>query len=256
MILQLTRPIVFFDLETTGTHPGLDRIVQIGLVKVRPDGSETEWESLVDPEVPIPPEATAIHGITDEMVRGKPTMRNLAGVIVAGLRDCDVGGYNVPFDVRVLVAELRRVGCPLEAGVLDGAVIDACRIFHKEHPRNLTAAEERYLATPPREDVHSALSDARASLRVLEAQLIAHEHLPRTVQALDELLNWTPEPGFADAQGKLAYRHGHLTINFGKNATKRLDQIDTRDLEWIMRNDFSKVVKRFVEDELRKRRER
>ena len=137
--IQLDRPLAVLDLETTGTDPKLDRIIEISVLRVRPDGGHDHRTGRVNPGVPIPPEATAIHGIGDDDVADSPTFRAIAPGLVRFLDGCDLAGFNIlNFDLRLLVAEFNRVG--LVFPVSGRRVIDACRIFHQREPRDLTAA--------------------------------------------------------------------------------------------------------------------
>lgn len=249
MPLKLTRPLVCFDVETTGTDPKTDRIVQLGLVKTYPDGRVTEWETLVNPRIAIPPEVTAVHGITDEMVRDAPPFPRVAPMIVAGFRDCDIAGYNVTFDLRFLKEELLRCGAPLDAGLLDGYVVDGYRIFKEKEPHDLTTAVAKYLGTD-HQGAHTALADARATLGVIEAQ-IAHYGLPETPQELHAAFFDKVKPGHLDPEGKIAWRNGEACLNFGKYPGMALRKVDHGYLRWIMAGDFSPKVKAIVGDALR-----
>lgn len=249
--MELARPIVWYDTETTGVHPDVDRIIQIGVVKVYPDGKMTEYEMLVNPGIPIPCEATKIHGITDDDVKDAPRFRSqeIYGALFMGMKDCDLGGYNVKFDLRMTVAECKRNNLLTPEW---GQIIDPNRIYHKMMRRNLTAAAKEFL-NEVYLDAHGALPDARMAMRVLEGQLERWPELPRSVP---ELATWidTPEGDTVDPEGKLALRHGQVVINFGNKALgQRLDQCDTSYLKWILRNDFNAVVRKHVSDELNRR---
>lgn len=254
MNLRLTRPIVFVDLETTGTHPQNDRIVQIALIKIYPDGKRNPWQTYVNPEVPIPSEVTAVHGVTDELVQGAPKFRDIADKLAKGMRDCDVGGYNVKFDTRVLIAEFKRCRYPMEAGLLDTFLVDACRIYHHMYPRDLSAAVGEFLCEK-HENAHDAAADIYNTARVLEAQLERWPELPRTPEELHKLLFETVRPGFVDPDGKFIYRNGVVCVNFSKSAGQRLDAVDVGFLDWIMKNDFSRKVKDIVTAEIKRRRD-
>lgn len=174
--MKLIRPLVVFDLETTGVSVYTDRIVQMAFIKVKPDGTTTEWQTLVNPGREIPPGATAVHGITDEMVRDAPRFRDVARKVQGGIAGCDLAGFNAArFDWPMLAAEFRRVGIDTEEPV----IVDAMKVFYRFAPRNLAAAVETYLGRA-HEGAHDALSDARATLEVLRAQMKAHAELPQT----------------------------------------------------------------------------
>ena len=245
-MIPLDSPLCCLDVETTGTSPSVDRVVQIGVIKCYADGRRVEWESLVNPECHIPAEATECHGITDERVKDAPTFRGIAGVLHKSLAGCDVLGYNVGFDLRFLDAEFKRLGMPS----LQPRIVDAMKIFHLYHPRNLAAAVERYLKRKM-DGAHDALIDARYTLEVWEAQMQAHPDLPRTVELLHRQFFETPQPGHVDAEGKFAWRDGVAVINFGKNAGIRLDAVDRGWLNWVTASDFSEDVKQIVRSALR-----
>ncbi len=183
--LRLARPIVFFDLETTGTDPAWDRIVEIAVLRIEPDGRSEVRARRVNPERPIPPEATAVHGIRDEDVREAPTFRQIARSLLAFIGDADLAGYNLRrFDLPLLERELRA--CGLDLGVSRRWVVDVMTIFHKKEPRDLEAAVRFYLRRE-HEGAHGAEADVLAAAEVLDAQLAVYEDLPRTV---DELARW------------------------------------------------------------------
>ncbi len=256
-MLKLKRSLVVFDVETTGTHPQVDRIVQIGIVKVYVEGQTTEWETLINPGMRIPPEATSIHGISDEDIAEAkaPTFKEIAPSIAGGLRDCDVAGYNIRFDMLFLRKEFARVG---GHDVLKNAkIIDAFRIFQQHNPRSLAAAVEHYLKRKMKEGAHNALVDAQETWEVLKAQLEEHSNLPDDVDKLHQIYFESPAEGFLDAEGKIAWRFGEATLNFGKWATISLQNVarDTRGqgyLTWMVREgDFAPDVKRIITEALR-----
>lgn len=256
MTLLLERPLACIDVETTGTSHQIDRIVQFGVVKLYPDGKRTEWETLINPEGPIPPEVAAVHGVTDETIRLEraPTFKAVAPLIEKGLQGCDIAGYNVGFDVRFLVAELRRCGRPPQAGLFDGVTVDAYKIFRRAEPHDLTSAVKRYLKRE-RIGAHSALADAREALDVLVAQLAEHTDLPRTPRELYTFFELTPRGNQAEPSGKIILKHGEPVLNFGNKFNGvPLKNVDTGYLEWILRGEFSSSVKQLVNAELERRK--
>ena len=242
--LRLNRPLVIFDVETTGVHPQVDRVVQIGLIKLYPDGHETEWQSLVNPGMPIPPEATRIHGISDDDVADQPTFNLLAPKIANGFKDCDVGGFNVRFDVIFLKKEFDRVGA--KSVFTDAKIVDAFRIYRQFKPRTLVHAVKEYLGEDL-PDAHDALADAKVTVRVLKAQLVEHK-LPDNVDELYTIFFETPADGFLDPDGKIAWRYGQATINFGKWAATSLDKVDKGYLRWMLDGDFTPEVKHIIRE--------
>jgi len=225
--LLLERPLVCFDLETTGTDFGRDRIVEIGIVRLEPDGSRREWAQRVNPGMSIPPGATAVHGITDADVAGEPPLEQLAPRILELLAGADIAGFNsTGFDLPFLAADLDRVGFPL---LLDGARhVDAMRIFHLKEPRDLSAAVRFYCAREL-EGAHSALADARATLDVLEAQVQRYADLPRDLGGLHAFCR-QGRRDVVDLEGKLAWNAaGEAVFTFGKYRGKSLQQVGVED---------------------------
>src|SRR4051794_27719639 len=211
-LIQLERPLISVDLETTGIYSNFDRICQIGVIKLYPDGRLTEWETLIDPGIPIPPNVSEIHHITNDTVKDSPLFEQIAEKLYAGLNNCDLTGYNAKsFDVKFLVEEFRRCKMTYKPG----RVIDTFNIFKRYSPRNLTAAVDHYLGEELK-DAHSALADARASFRVLRAQLLKHTDLPRSIQGIDDLFK--PNPDYIDPEGKVIFnKDGKAILNFGAN---------------------------------------
>ena len=184
MALTLTKPIVFFDLETTGVDPFNDRIVQIGCIRIETDGSKTEKEWLINPGIPIPAAVSQIHGITDDRVKDSPYL----GDIVQELRDMffsvDLGGYNAKnFDIPLLVQEFFRIGLTLD--IEDIKIVDPMKIFQIKEPRTLTAAYKKF-CNKELDNAHNAMADIRATLAVLEAQIDHYEDVPNAIEDIHE----------------------------------------------------------------------
>jgi DNA polymerase III subunit epsilon len=182
--IPLERPLVFFDLETTGLRIGKDRIVELAVIRLAPTGDVTEKVRRFNPGIPIPPEATAVHGITDEDVAHEPPFAARARSLKKLLDPCDLAGFNLrSFDVPMLLSEFQRAGIPFD--VESRRIIDVQLIFHREEPRDLSAAARFYLGREL-EDAHSALADIRATAEVLSAQVERYPHLPRDMDGLNE----------------------------------------------------------------------
>ena len=251
--LLLTRPLVCVDLEATGVWPGQDRIVQIAVASIAPDGTVSTWSSLVNPEQPIPPVTTAIHGISDAMVADAPTFAQLAGTIGERLAGCDLAGYNVErFDRRMLAAEFRRAG--LDDPTVGARVIDAYTIFIRQEPRRLDDALRFYGVEEGQANrrPHDASSDVEATVAVLVAQLKTYPDVPKTVDALHDWL-YPRDLNRIDADGKLMWREGVATVTFGAQAGTSLADLAATDrgfLEWVLRKDFSDEVKAIVRSAL------
>ena len=233
--LHLDRPLVFFDLETTGTSPVRDRIVEMAAVKMKPDGGRDERLRRFHPGIPIPEEATRVHGISDEDVADKPPFASRAKSLAEYLGTCDLAGFNIRrFDLPLLLAEFRRAAVPFEVG--DRRLVDVQAVFHREEPRDLAAAARFYLGREPVK-AHSAKDDVRTSIDVMAAQLERYADLPRDVQELhaycDEFAPFESE--FARWFSKKAT--GALVFRRGKHRGVPLDEVaqTTPDyLEWML----------------------
>jgi DNA polymerase-3 subunit epsilon len=246
MSLALKRPLAFFDLETTGIDPARDKIVEIALVRVDPDGSRRGTTRRVNPERPIPAEATAIHGIGDADVAGAPAFRQLARELLDLLGDADLAGFNVRrFDVPLLDREFKD--CALDLALAQRRIVDVMTIFHKKEPRDLSAAV-RFFLDREHEGAHGAEADVAASIDVFEAQLRRYQDLPRTVDDLDAWCNPVPR-GAVDRDGKFVLREGEIVFAFGKQKGRALSEVARvqRDyLEWILKQDFPEDARLLV----------
>lgn len=248
--LCLRRPLAILDLETTGTSPRDDRIVEIAVLKLFPDGSQEVRCRRVNPERLIPAQATEVHGITDSDVAGEPPFRKLAKALFDLLADCDFAGYNIAkFDLPLLQAEFKRVG--LDFSWKDCAVVDAMSIFHAKERRDLLAAVKFYCGEEHPKP-HSAEQDAVATLSVLRAQLQRYEDLPRDVEGLHAFCH-PRGPDWVDAEGKLLWRDGAVCMGFGKHLNAPLAKLAKENpdyLDWLLRGDFSDEVKHLVRSAL------
>jgi DNA polymerase-3 subunit epsilon len=251
--LRLTRPLAVFDLETTGVDTERDKIVQIAIIRVEPGGIRRTFDSLVNPERPIPPEATAVHGIKDSDVADAPTFAQIRREVEDMFKEADLAGYNsVRFDQPLLVAELNRAGSALDfRGVRH---LDAMRIFHLKERRDLSAAYHLYCGRQLT-GAHNALADTTATLEILDAQLAHYEDLPRDVEALHEFCN--PDEGkYVDLRRKFLWNdQGEAEFTFGKFSGQSLnkvvaDQSGRSYLEWMLGKDFSEEVKGILREAL------
>jgi DNA polymerase-3 subunit epsilon len=249
--LKLERPLVVFDLETTGTDPAQDRIVEIAALRVTPDGEREPKRRRINPERAIPAAATAVHGISDADVRDEPTFRMIARSLLDWLSGADLAGFNLlRFDVPLLDREFRDCGLDLE--LAERNVVDAMTIFHRKEPRDLTAAVRFYLGRD-HAGAHAADADVEATYAVLEAQLERYDDLPRTVE---ELHRWTVSGrGEAvDRGGKFVWQEREVLFAFGKfqGQTLRKVVVEAPDyLRWILDSDFPDDAKQLVEGALR-----
>lgn len=195
MKLQLTKPLCFFDLETTGTDISKDRIVEIAVLKLHPDGTQEKKEWRVNPEQPIQSQASAVHGITDEMVANEPTFKERSGEIYSFMKGCDLAGYNSDrFDIPLLVEELLR--SEVDFDFKNNKTVDVQTIFHKMEQRTLTAAL-RFYCNEELTDAHSAHADTKATHDVLIAQLDRYEELEPNVAFLNEFSSRRKTADFA-----------------------------------------------------------
>lgn len=195
MELKLEKPIVFFDLETTGVNIGSDRIVEISILKIYPNGDKESKTWLVNPEIEIPAKVSAIHGITNERVVTEPTFKELAHTINEMISGCDLAGFNSNrFDIPLLAEELLRAG--IDFNMINRKAIDVQVIFHKKEQRTLSAGYKFY-CDKDLEDAHSAEADTNATYEILKAQLDQYDDLENSVDALSDFSTHTKRADFA-----------------------------------------------------------
>lgn len=246
--VKLDRPLVFFDIESTGTSPKADRIVEIALIRMRPGSARVARSFRVNPGIPIPPEVTAIHGIRDADVKDCPPFRGIAADLLSLLEDADLAGFNiVRFDVPMLVEEFLR--CDIEFDIDNRRIIDVQRVFHRREPRNLSAALAFY-CSELHLGAHGAMADADATVRVLEGQFKRYADLPADMDRLHEYCN-PRDPSWADRTGRLRWAGGKIVINFGKlkgTALQELIREDPGFVKWLLRSDFPRDTRRIVEE--------
>lgn len=259
MELNLSKPIVFFDIESTGTNVAADRIIEICVLKVNPDGTEEVKTRRINPTVPIPKESTAIHGITDSDVKDEPTFKMLAKGLLDFIGDSDLAGYNSnKFDVPMLIEEFYRSG--IEFPMENRALVDIQNIFHQMEQRTLVAAVRFYCG---REHIgaHSAEADVRATYDVLKAQLEKYQHQEYTdkngnksipvVNDISKLAVFTTNKDWVDFAGRMVYdNEGKECFNFGKHKGKRVEDVFAKEpsyYDWIMNGDFALSTKRAIE---------
>ena len=245
MKLNLQRPIVFFDLETTGVQITRDRIVEISILKISPDGERETKTRRINPEMPIPAEASAVHGITDADVADCPTFAQVARSLYTWLEGCDIAGFNSNrFDVPMLVEEFLRAGVAVDFD--DRYFVDVQTIFHKMERRTLEAAYKFY-CDKTLENAHSAEADTLATFEVLEAQLDRYpEDLKNDIPALAEFSTHGRRVDFA---GSLAYNDkDEIVINFGKYKGVPVTEVFRKDsgyYNWVMGAQFPLETKRW-----------
>ena len=245
MNLKLHKPLCVFDLETTGVQVAKDRIVEISILKVNPDASRESKTWLVNPGMPIPPETSAIHGITDEKVKDAPTFKEIASKVMDMISGTDLGGFNSNrFDVPLLAEELLRAGFDFDLSKFK--LVDAQTIFHKMEPRNLTAAYQFY-CKKELVNAHSAEADVLATFEVLDAQVGHYDDLPNDIASLSEISSHNK---FADLAGFIAFdKEDKETFTFGKYKGQRVKEVFQKDLGyygWIQNADFPLYTKKVL----------
>ena len=251
MRLNLKNPLLFFDLETTGINIVKDRIIEISYVKVSPNGKEESRTFRVNPGMPIPPESTAIHGITDEDVKDCPTFKEIAKTLAKQIEGCDLAGYNSNrFDIPMLAEEFLRAGVDIDLN--RRKFIDVQTIFHKMEQRTLSAAYKFY-CDKDLEKAHTAEADTRATYEVLQAQLDRYPALKNDVGFLSQFSSYSNNVDFA---GRMVYNDkGEEVINFGKYKGRLAAEVLKADpgyYSWIMNGDFPLNTKKmFTEIRLR-----
>jgi DNA polymerase-3 subunit epsilon len=245
MQLNLKRSLAFIDLETTGINISSDRIVEISVLKIIPGGKEEWMVSRVNPEMPIPPKSTAIHGITDADVVSSPTFKEIAKNLATFLEGCDLAGYNaLKFDIPVLAEEFLRVN--VDFNFLKRKYVDVQVIFFKKEQRTLSAAYQFY-CNKIIKNAHSSKADTQATYEVLKAQLDMYTDLANDVEKLSE---FSAHNTSADFVGRIIYdESGVETFNFGKYKGKTVEQVfkdDPAYYSWMMNGDFPLYTKKII----------
>jgi len=249
MRLQLTRPLVIFDIEATGANWERDRIIDLAAIRLTPDGSRQTTSFRFNPGMPIPPSSTAIHGITDDDVKDAPTFDQRLDEVEAVFHDGDLAGFNAwRFDVPLLRQEFKRAGRTFE--LRGRRIIDVQRIYHLKERRDLSAAVRFYL-NEEHVGAHGAAADAEATLRVLDRQLEMYADLPSDVEALERFCFPTSAEAI-DREGKLRWDvGGDAALAFGRFQGRKLrelaaDRDGRKYLEWMLRQEFGAEVNEWV----------
>lgn len=245
MELNLKKPIIFFDLETTGTDITKDRIVEICYIKVTPDGKEVEYTKRINPGMHIPETASAVHGIYDEDVKDCPMFKDVAREIANEFEGCDIAGFNSNrFDLPLLAEEFLRAQVDIDLTRMKA--IDVQVLYHKREPRTLSAAYKFYCGKVL-EDAHSALADTRATYEVLKSQLDFYNDLENDMEVLSKESSFTNNVDFA---GRFIYdENGRELFNFGKYKGMPVDAVLDRDpgyYGWMMNGEFSLNTKQVL----------
>ena len=245
MELKLTKPICFFDLETTGINITTDRIVEIAIFKVFPNGNKESKTWLVNPTIPIPAVTTAVHGITDEKVANEPTFAELASTVYNMIKDSDLAGFNSDrFDIPLLAEELLRAGVDFD--MKNRVSVDIQTIFHKKEERTLSAAYKFYCGETL-ENAHSAEADTMATYEILKSQFDRYDDLPQDMKSLSE---YTTRKKAVDFAGFIIIdKDGEEAFSFGKHKGKKVDDILENEpgyFSWIQNADFPLYTKKVL----------
>lgn len=245
MKLNIKNPLLFFDIESTGLNVSKDRIVEISMVKVMPNGDREIKTRRINPTIPISPEATAVHGITDDDVKDEPTFAQVAKSMAAWMEGCDIAGYNsTKFDIPMLTEEFLRCGINLD--LRKRKLIDVQVIFYRNEPRTLTAAYKFYCGKNL-EDAHSAAADTMATLEVLESQLDRYPELQNDVSFLAD---YTAREKMLDYAGRFVLNDKDVPVfNFGKHKGKPIIEVlrtEPSYYSWMMDGDFTLDTKQIL----------
>ncbi|RPI01703.1 MAG: 3'-5' exonuclease [Calditrichaeota bacterium] len=245
--LELKRPLVFFDLETTGLDFSRDRIVQFAFLRINPDRSQDEWTALVNPGMAIPADAVQVHQITDAMVADKPLFKEYAPQIFNFINHCDLCGFNIiNFDVPFLQVEMERNGYSISIQSI--RILDAQVIYHKNEPRNLAAAF-RFYCHGEHTQAHDAMADVRATLAVLNAQLERYTDIPSEMDGLHAYCNQR-DNRFVTVDRKFMWKNDEAVLSFGKHRGKSVQWLVENEkdyLLWMKNGDFSDETKKLIE---------
>ena len=240
-MLQLTKPLAFIDLETTGVNLATDRILEIAIVKVLPDGKRSIKRKLINPEMPIPKQSSDVHGITDEMIKDAPAFKEVAHELKQMLDGCDIAGYNSNrFDIPMLVEEFLRADVDFD--MKGRRLLDVQNIFHRMEQRTLSAAYKFY-CNKNLDGAHGAEVDASATHEILIAQL---ERYPDLGTSIDSVLKLIGEEPIVDFARRFIMENGIEIFNFGKYKGRAVAEVlrtEPQYYDWMMKGDFPKYTK-------------
>ena len=260
MQLKLKRPIAFFDIESTGTNVVKDRIVEICIFKLMPDGTSETRLRRINPEIPIPAEVTAIHGISDADIANEPTFKQVAKSLFDLLKDCDLAGYNSnKFDIPILIEEFLR--CEVDFNLKNRNLVDVQNIFHKMEPRTLKAAYKFY-CNKELVDAHTAEADTMATYEILLSQIQRYEDteyedrdgtITKPIRNdMEALYQFSYNHRNADLVGHIVYNaKNQETFNFGKHKGKTVEEVFSKQpqyYDWIMNADFPLYTKNVIKE--------
>jgi DNA polymerase-3 subunit epsilon len=245
--LALKRPIIFFDLETTGVDNAKDRIIEMAFIKLNPDGTRNRYVRRINPGMPIPTGSTAIHGIKDEDVKDEPTFKDIAHDLHNWMKNCDLGGYSSnKFDIPVLAEEFLRLG--FDVDFTERNMVDVQQIFFKMETRTLSAAYSFY-CNKKLENAHSAEADILATIEVLESQLDRYDNLSNDVKKLHDFS--AGGDNLVDYARRMVEKDGHPVFNFGKYKGRKVTDVFTEEpqyYDWMMNADFPLHTKQKISE--------
>lgn len=258
MDLNLTKPIVFFDLETTGTNIIKDRIVEIGMLKVLPEGQEEIYTQRINPQIPVSAEAQSVHGLSNEDLKNEPAFAEVGNDIAAFIGKSDLAGYNLNrFDVPLLVEEFLRNEIPFD--IENRRVVDVQNIFHKMEQRTLKAAYKFY-CHKNLEDAHSAEADTRATYEILKSMIERYQDVEYedkkgnkstpVINDMEALASFSKYHRHADLMGQIVYNNDDKEVfNFGKHKGKLVEEVFRKEpqyYDWMMKADFPNSTKKLI----------
>jgi DNA polymerase-3 subunit epsilon len=246
--MKVDKPLVVFDLETTGTWVKKDKIVEIGMIKLMPDGTQEKYLKRVNPGIPIPVIVTRIIGITDEDVKDAPSFKDIIEEVLAFIKDTDFGGFNIKrFDLPLLERECYEAGFTFSWK--DRQIYDAQTVYHIHEKRDLTAAYKFY-CDKPLDNAHSAMGDAEATAEIFKAQIAKYGDVEKGMVSLRDF-DYEKNEAFYDKERKFRWWNGELYPSFGKHDNKTVKQILQQDrgyLKWMFESDFSNEVKSLIQN--------
>ena len=245
MKLLLTRPLCFFDLETTGLNVAKDRVLEISILKVFPNGNKESKTWMVNPEIPIPPKTIPIHGITDEKVANEPTFKQLSRDIYSMIKDSDLAGFNSDrFDIPLLAEEMLRAG--IDVDFKKHLTVDVQTIFHKMEKRNLSAAYKFYCGKDLN-NAHSAEADTNATYEVLKSQINKYDELENDISKISTFSKRQKSVDFAGFI--ILDEDRDAAFNFGKHKGKKVIEVFEREpgyFSWLLNADFPRYTKKVL----------
>lgn len=249
--MKITKPLVIFDLETTGTWVTKDKIVEIGMIKLMPDGSRADYIKRVNPGIPIPANVQRIINISDEDVKDAPFFKDIAKEVLEFIGDADLGGFNIQrFDIPLLEREIFDTG--LSFHYKNRNIYDTQKIYHLHEKRDLVAAYQLYCKKELK-NVHTALGDAEATMEILDAQITRYGSEDTGVESLKDF-DYEKRSDYFDKERKFSWWNGELYPMFGKYGRKKhiksIYKSDRKYLEWMLTKDFSDEVKTLIKDAL------